>query len=157
MARKRSLNGVEVVISTKLPDISRPQFHLLPLGALTWRHLVAKVGTSNQDRTISLKAAVHSCINKQTNKCPIQRTFSGVGCPFWNASSPEGPLKLWDLFTQYHVPEDLNHLNVTTAQETLLKKFMKPACSDEELQKLIETRDTVNTVPPIGVNKRTKY
>jgi hypothetical protein len=24
---------------------------------------VAKVGTSNQDRTISLKAAVHSCIN----------------------------------------------------------------------------------------------
>jgi len=26
---------------------------------------VAKVGTSNQDRTISLKAAVRSCINKQ--------------------------------------------------------------------------------------------
>jgi hypothetical protein len=39
----------------------------------------------------------------------------------------------------------------------LLKKFMKPAWSDEELQKLIETRDTVNTVPPTGVNKRTKY
>jgi spore coat protein CotF len=26
---------------------------------------VAKVGMSNEDRTISLKAAVHSCINKQ--------------------------------------------------------------------------------------------
>jgi len=26
---------------------------------------VAKAGTSNQDRTISLKAAVRSCINKQ--------------------------------------------------------------------------------------------
>jgi len=25
---------------------------------------VVKVGTSNQDRTISLKAAVHSCMNK---------------------------------------------------------------------------------------------
>jgi len=30
---------------------------------------VAKVGTSNQDRTISLKAAVRSCINKQTISC----------------------------------------------------------------------------------------
>jgi len=29
---------------------------------------VAKVGTSNQDRTINRKAAVHSCINKQTNR-----------------------------------------------------------------------------------------
>jgi len=29
-----------------------------------WRRLVAKVGTSNQDRTISLKAAVRSCVNK---------------------------------------------------------------------------------------------
>ena len=40
------------------------QFHLLPLGALAWRHawrcLVVKVGTSNPDRTISLKAAVSS-------------------------------------------------------------------------------------------------
>jgi len=27
---------------------------------------MAKVGTSNQDRTISLQAAVRSCINKQT-------------------------------------------------------------------------------------------
>jgi hypothetical protein len=61
---------VEVVISAKLPDISRPQFHLPLLGALAWWHawrcLVAKVGTSNQDRTISLKAAVCSCTNKQT-------------------------------------------------------------------------------------------
>ena len=32
-----------------------------------WRRLVAKVGTSDQDRTISLKAAVRSCTNKQTN------------------------------------------------------------------------------------------
>jgi len=28
---------------------------------------VAKVGTSNQDRTISLKPAVRICINKQTD------------------------------------------------------------------------------------------
>ena len=27
-----------------------------------------KVGTSNQDRTISLKAALRSCINKQTKR-----------------------------------------------------------------------------------------
>jgi len=63
-ACKRTLNGVELVISAKLPDIS----HLPLLGALAWWHawrrLVAKVGTSNQDRTISLKAAVCSCINK---------------------------------------------------------------------------------------------
>jgi len=49
-----------------------PQFHLPPLGALAWWHawrrLVAKVETSNQDRTISLKAAVRSYISKQTNK-----------------------------------------------------------------------------------------
>jgi hypothetical protein len=53
----------------KFPDISRPQFHLPPLGALAswhaWRRLVAKVGTSNQDRTISLKAVVRS-LYKQT-------------------------------------------------------------------------------------------
>ena len=46
-------------ISRKLPDISRPQFHLPSLGVLAWWHawrrLVAKVGTSNPDRTISLK------------------------------------------------------------------------------------------------------
>jgi len=43
----------------KFSDISRPQFHLPPLGALAWWHawrrLVAKVGTSNPDRTISLE------------------------------------------------------------------------------------------------------
>jgi hypothetical protein len=33
---------------------------------------------------------------------------------------------------------------------------MKPAWSDEELQKLIETRATVNAVPPTGVNTNTK-
>jgi hypothetical protein len=49
-ACKRSLNGVKSVISAKLPDHSRPQFHLSLRGALalmgTWRHLAAKVGTS---------------------------------------------------------------------------------------------------------------
>jgi hypothetical protein len=38
------------VILAKLPDHSRPQFHLSLLGALalmgTWRHMAAKVGTS---------------------------------------------------------------------------------------------------------------
>jgi len=48
-ACKRSLNGMEVVISAKLPgQHSRPQFPLLPLGSLTswrtWRHLVVKSG-----------------------------------------------------------------------------------------------------------------
>jgi len=60
---------VEGGIWAKLSDISRPQFHLSPLGAVAWWHawrcLVAKVGTSNRDRTISLKAAVRSCINNQ--------------------------------------------------------------------------------------------
>jgi hypothetical protein len=49
-ACKTSLNGVEIVISAKLPNISRPQFHLLVLGSVaslwTWRHLATKVGTS---------------------------------------------------------------------------------------------------------------
>jgi len=43
----------------KIPGHFSPKFHLPPLGALVWwhawRHLVAKVGTSNPDRTISLK------------------------------------------------------------------------------------------------------
>jgi hypothetical protein len=35
---------------------------------------------------------------------------------------------------------------------------MKPAWSDDELQILIETRATVNTGPPTGVNKKkTRY
>jgi len=38
-----------------LLDISRLRFHLPPLGAHAWRRLVAKVGTANPDRTISLK------------------------------------------------------------------------------------------------------
>jgi hypothetical protein len=33
---KRSLNGVEVIALAQLPDISRSQFHLPPLGALAW-------------------------------------------------------------------------------------------------------------------------
>jgi hypothetical protein len=50
-ACKRSLNGVEVVISAKLPDnISSPQFHLSLLGSLAslwrWRHLATKVETT---------------------------------------------------------------------------------------------------------------
>jgi hypothetical protein len=36
---------------------------------------VAKVVTSNQDRTINLKAAVRSCINKQR---PVQGTEAGI-------------------------------------------------------------------------------
>jgi len=36
-----------------------------------WRRLVGKVGTSNQDRTISLKAAVRSCTNKQPWQRPV--------------------------------------------------------------------------------------
>jgi hypothetical protein len=69
-ACKRSLNCIKV-ISAKLPDISRPQFHPSPLVALawwhTWRRLVAKIGTSNQELTINLMAAVRSCINKNNS------------------------------------------------------------------------------------------
>jgi len=34
---------------------------------------VAKFGTSNQDHTISLKAAVRSCINKQTCRILVKK------------------------------------------------------------------------------------
>ena len=40
---------------------------------------MAKVGTSNQDRTISLKAAVRSCINKQTNKQIVEAVQCCIG------------------------------------------------------------------------------
>jgi len=36
---------------------------------------VAKVGTSIKDRTISLKAAVGSCINKQTSVDSLHQTL----------------------------------------------------------------------------------
>jgi hypothetical protein len=40
------------VISAKLPDLSRPEFHLSLLGTLAllrmWRHLAVKVGTSKE-------------------------------------------------------------------------------------------------------------
>ena len=55
-ACKRSLNVTcKSAVRQNLPDISRPQFHLPPLGAFAWRRLVAKVGTSNPDRKIILK------------------------------------------------------------------------------------------------------
>jgi hypothetical protein len=59
-ACKRSLNVTwKSAFRQKLPDISRPQFHLPPLGALAWWHawrrLVAKVGMCNPDRTVSLE------------------------------------------------------------------------------------------------------
>jgi hypothetical protein len=57
---KRSLNVTcKSAFRQNYRVISRPKFHLPPLGALAWWHawrrLVAKVGTSNQDRTISLE------------------------------------------------------------------------------------------------------
>ena len=82
-ACKRSLNVTwKSAFRQKLPDISRTQFHLPPLGALAWWHawrrLVAKVETSKQERTISLKAAVRSCINRQ-NLPGTQRIGYWVG------------------------------------------------------------------------------
>ena len=41
---RRSLNGVEVVISAKLPD----NIPTVPTSWRTWKHLVAKVGTSKR-------------------------------------------------------------------------------------------------------------
>jgi hypothetical protein len=38
---------------------------------------VAKVGTSNQDRTISLKAAVRICINKRKVKVKLSHYSPG--------------------------------------------------------------------------------
>ena len=61
-ACKRSVNGVGVVISAKLPDSSTFRRWVLSRGDRRgdswWRKL---------DRTISLKPAVRSCTNKQTN------------------------------------------------------------------------------------------
>ena len=69
---------METILSAKSPDVSHPQFHLPPLGTLAWRGLVAKFGTSNQERTISLKAAVCSCINKQANKKKGKYEINGI-------------------------------------------------------------------------------
>jgi hypothetical protein len=45
---------------------------------------VAKVGTSNQDRTISLKAAMRSCIDKQGRRLRwavhVQVGYRAAGC-----------------------------------------------------------------------------
>jgi hypothetical protein len=70
-ACKRSLNVTwKSAFRQNLLDISRPQVHLPPLGALAWCHawrrLVAKVGTSNPDRTISLKRL--QCVIKTKHK-----------------------------------------------------------------------------------------
>ena len=59
-AWKRSLNVTcKSEFRQNVPDSSRPQFHLPPLGAPAWWHawrrLVANVETSRPDRTISLK------------------------------------------------------------------------------------------------------
>ena len=48
---KRSLNGVEVVISAKLPDnilAHSSHFRRWDLSRRTWRHLVVKLGTSKK-------------------------------------------------------------------------------------------------------------
>ena len=39
---------------------------------------MAKVGKSNQDRTISLKAAVRSCINTQGNEKVYQKNVNKI-------------------------------------------------------------------------------
>jgi hypothetical protein len=62
-ACKRSLNVMwKSTFRQNFRTFLAPRFRLPPLGALewwhAWRRLVAKVGTSNPDRTISLKAAV---------------------------------------------------------------------------------------------------
>ena len=59
-----------------------PQFHLPPLGALAWWHalrrLVAKAGTSNSDRTISLRL-----------QCVIKKHKVGVKFHFFLTSALE--------------------------------------------------------------------
>jgi hypothetical protein len=69
---------METILSAKLPDVSHPQFHLPPLGTLAYRRLVAKFAASNQERTISLKAEVWSCINKQTNNKKGKYKINGI-------------------------------------------------------------------------------
>ena len=76
---KRSLNVTwKSAFRQNLPDISRPQFHLPPLGA--WRRLVAKVGTSNPDRTVSLKRL--QCVvennNIYTHETTVLKAFYAV-------------------------------------------------------------------------------
>jgi hypothetical protein len=57
------------------PDFSRPHFHLPPLGALAWwrawRRLVAKVETSNPDRTISLKRLQCVVVHKEKSMLTV--------------------------------------------------------------------------------------
>jgi hypothetical protein len=67
---KRSLNVTWIsAFRQNLRDISRPQLHLPPLGAVTWRRLVTKVGTSSPDRTIRLKRL--QCVAENKHKKPI--------------------------------------------------------------------------------------
>ena len=81
-ACKRSLNITwRSAFRHILPDISRPQFHLPPLGALArwraWRSLVEKVGTSNSYRTISLRL---QCVVKKHNigLCYVTQIYCGL-------------------------------------------------------------------------------
>ena len=90
-ARKRSLNGVEVVISAKITrQHSRSQFHLPPLGSLaswrTWRHLVVKVGTSkrggkamaNYPKELAQDAAYWSHTNRLTELWSLPKPARGL-------------------------------------------------------------------------------
>jgi len=65
-ACKRSLNVTwKSAFRQNSRTFSRSQFHLPPLGAHAWRRLVAKVGTSKPDHTISLKRL--QCVIEKIN------------------------------------------------------------------------------------------
>ena len=81
-ACKRSLNGVEVVISAKITwQHSRPQFHLSPLGSLaSLRHLVAEVGTSKRGGKEWQTTPKNLPRMQRTRAIPVDWLSSGL-CP----------------------------------------------------------------------------
>ena len=74
-ACKRSLN-VTCKSAFRQNSQTFPQFHLPPLGALAWWHawrrLVAKVGTSNSDRTVSLRLQCVVKKHRRGNYVPVR-------------------------------------------------------------------------------------
>jgi len=105
-ACKRSLNVTwKSAFRQNLPDISRPQFHLPLLGALAWwhawRHLVAKVGTSNPDRTVILKRlqCVVGKLIKLTNSMKRSPSLEANS----SSASHEIPRVLWNLKVHYRL------------------------------------------------------
>jgi hypothetical protein len=93
-ACKRSLNGVKK--PAKLPDHSRPHFHLPLLRVLaligTWRHLAAKVGTSNG------RGKQWQTTPKNV---PIKQRARAIPVAWLGSGSCQNRPKVWILMNEY--------------------------------------------------------